>query len=261
VKQALPAVFLAVVVMAIPAVSTGSSTEEEGPRPIGGLAFIDEIEVTVVNVVAHVTGKGGRPVSDLKREDFRVSQDGIEKPITNFQIYTEEVYRSYFDEPDIPAHLLPTPSVADAQTTRLLRPVYMVLYVDNENLVPIDRNRVLSQARQFVRDNLHPPVQMMVVSYQRSLKILQPFTSNPQEVLAALRGLRDHSGGYPDREAARRELADGMQVNRQQQKTKGGDQVRTGWERGDFYQRIIAFAEEELNDLTFSVDALRTMIS
>jgi VWFA-related protein len=261
VKQALPAVFLAVVVMAIPAVSTGSSTEEEGPRPIGGLAFIDEIEVTVVNVVAHVTGKGGRPVSDLKREDFRVFQDGIEKPITNFQIYTEEVYRSYFDEPDIPAPLLPTPSVADAETTRRLRPVYMVLYVDNENLVPIDRNRVLSQARQFVRDNLHPPVQMMVVSYQRSLKILQPFTSNPQEVLAALRGLRDHSGGYPDREAARRELADGMQVNRQQQKTKGGDQVRTGWERGDFYQRIIAFAEEELNDLTFSVDALRTMIS
>jgi VWFA-related protein len=137
----------------------------------------------------------------------------------------------------------------------------MVLYVDNENLVPIDRNRVLSQARQFVRDNLHQPVEMMVVSYQRSLKILQPFTSDPREVLAALRGLRDHSGGYPDRESSRRELVDGMQVNRQQQKTKGGDQVRTGWERGDFYQRIIAYAEEELNDLAFTVDALRTMIS
>jgi VWFA-related protein len=137
----------------------------------------------------------------------------------------------------------------------------MVLYVDNENLAPIDRNRVLSQARQFVRDNLYPPVQMMVVSYQRSLKTLQPFTSDPQEVLAALRDLRNHSGGFPERESSRRELVDGMQVNRQQQKTKGGDKVRTGWERGDFYQRIIAFAEEELNDLTFTVDALRSVIS
>jgi VWFA-related protein len=252
---------LSVVVTAIQPVGAASSTEDEGPRPIGGLAFVDELEVTVVNVVVHVTGKGGRPITDLKREDFRIFQDGIEKPITNFQLYTEEVYRSHFDEPDIPAPLLPTPAVADAESTRRIRPVYMVLYVDNENLVPIDRNRVLSQARQFVRDNLHPPVQMMVVSYQRSLKILQPFTSDPQEVLAALRGLRDHSGGYPDRESTRHELIDGMLVNRQQQKSKGGDQVRTGWERGDFYQRIIAYAEEELNDLAFTVDALRTMIS
>ena len=60
---------MGVVVMAISAVCTASSSEEEGPRPIGGLAFIDEIEVTVVNVVVHVTGKGGRPVTDLKPEE------------------------------------------------------------------------------------------------------------------------------------------------------------------------------------------------
>jgi VWFA-related protein len=257
----LIAVLLSVVVTAMPPVGAESPTEDEGPRPLGGLTFVDELEVTVVNVVVHVTDKRDRPIIDLKREDFRIFQDGVEKPITNFQLYTEEVYRNHFDEPDIPAEMLPTPSVSDTEPPQRLRPVYMVLYVDNENLVPIDRNRVLSQARQFVRDNLHPPVEMMVVSYQRSLKILQPFTSDPREVLAALRGLRNHSGGYPDRESSRRELVDGMQVNRQQQKTKGGDQVRTGWERGDFYQRIIAFAEEELNDLAFTIDALRTMIS
>jgi VWFA-related protein len=261
VKPALIAVLLGAAVAATQPIDASPPTDNEGPRPIGGLAFIDELEVTVVNVVVHVTGKGGRPVTDLTREDFRVFQDGVEQPITNFQLYTEEVYRSYFDQPDIPIPLAPTPAVADAQSTERIRPVYMVLYVDNENLTSIDRNRVLSQARNFVRENLHPPVKMMVVSYQRSLKILQPFTSDSREVLAALRSLRDHSSGYEEREATRRELIDGMQVNRQQQKMKGGDQVRTGWERGDFYQRIIAFAEEELNDLAFSVDALRTMIS
>jgi len=252
---------LSIVITMTPIGGAQTSTEEEGPRAIGGLAFVDEIEVTVVNVVVHVTGKGGRPVTDLRREDFRILQDGVEKEITNFQLYTEEVYRRRFDEPDIPAPTPPPSSVTDAEPPQRLRPVYMVLYVDNENLAPIDRNRVLSQARQFVRDNLHPPVQMMVVSYQRSLEILQPFTSEPKEILAALRGLRNHSGGFPDRESSRRELVDGMQVNRQQQQTRGGEQARTGWERGDFYQRIIAFAEEELNDLRFTVDALRTVIS
>jgi len=255
----LVVILLSILITMTPVGGAQTPTEEKGPRPIGGLTFVDELEVTVVNVIVHVTGKGDRPVTDLKREDFRIFQDGVEKEVTNFQLYTEEVYRGRFDELVSPA---PTPrSSRDAELPPRPRPVYMVLYVDNENLVPIDRNRVLSQARQFVRDNLHPPVQMMVVSYQRSLKILQPFTSDPQEVLAALRGLRTHSGGFPERESERRELVDGMQVNRQQQQTKGGQDARTGWERGDFYQRILAFAEEELNTLSFTVDALRTVIS
>jgi hypothetical protein len=33
------------------------------------------------------------------------------------------------------------------------------------------------------------------------------------------------------------------------------------WEQSDFYQRTLAFAEEEANDLTFSIDALRATIS
>ena len=95
-------------------------TEEEGTRAIGGLTFIDEIDVTVVNVVVHVTGKGGRPVTDLRREDFRILQDGVEKEITNFQLYTEEVYRRRFDEPDISAQT-PPPSSAAVLREKMLR--------------------------------------------------------------------------------------------------------------------------------------------
>jgi hypothetical protein len=43
--------------------------ETEGPRSIGGLTFIDEFELTVVNVVVHVTDKSGkvRNGSDQRR--------------------------------------------------------------------------------------------------------------------------------------------------------------------------------------------------
>jgi len=235
-------------------------TEEEGLRPVGGLTFVDELEVTVVNIIAHVTSRGDRAVTDLKREDFRIIQDGVEKEITNFQLYTEEVYRSHVSGPAVP---WPTPPPSpDAEPLPQPRPVYMVLYVDNENSHPIDRNRVLAQAREFVRANLNPPVEMMVVSYQKSFKILQPFTSDPSEVLDALRELRKASGGWAEREKTRREIADGMQVHSQQQASRlDGKSNATTWEQSDFFQRTMAFAEEESNDLTFSIDALRATIS
>ena len=235
-------------------------TEDEESHPVGGLTFVDELEVTVVNIIAHVTARGDRPVTDLKREDFRILQDGVEKEITNFQLYTEEVYRSHVSGPPVP---WPTSSPSpDAEPPPEPRPVYMVLYVDNENSHPIDRNRVLAQAREFVRANLNPPVEMMVASYQKSFKILQPFTSDPSEVLDALRELRQASGGWAEREKTRREIADGLQVHSQQQASRlDGQSNSSTWEQSDFYQRTMAFAEEEANDLMFSIDALRATIS
>jgi VWFA-related protein len=251
---------LGIVITMTPIGGAQTPTEEAEPRPVGGLTFVDELEVTVVNIIAHVTDGKDRPVTDLTREDFRILQDGVEKEITNFQLYTEEVYRSHVSGPAVP---WPTSSPSqDAAPLPEPRPVYMVLYVDNENSHPIDRNRVLAQAREFVRANLNPPVEMMVVSYQKSFKILQPFTSDPSEVLGALRELRDYAGGYPEREKTRREIADGMQVHSQQQASRlDGKSNASTWEQSDYYQRTMAFAEEEANDLTFSIDALRATIS
>ena len=259
-NRILIVVLLGVVITMTPAGGAQTPTEEEGQRPIGGLTFVDELEVTVVNIIAHVTDRRDRAVTDLKREDFRILQDGVEKEISNFQLFTEEVYRSHVDVSGLPRPK-PSPSL-DAESPPQPRPVYMVLYVDNENSHPIDRNRVLTQAREFVRANLNPPVEMMVVSYQKSFKILQPFTSNPSEVLDALRELRKAACGFPEREKTRREIADGLQVHSQQQASRlDGQSNSKTWEQSDYYQRTMAFAEEEANDLMFSIDALRATIS
>jgi len=66
--------------------------KESGLTPIGGLTFADKFELTVVNVMAHVTDKKGNLVTDLTKDDFRVFQDKQEKEISNFQLYTEAVY-------------------------------------------------------------------------------------------------------------------------------------------------------------------------
>jgi hypothetical protein len=54
------------------------------PGPVGGLSFLDEVEVTVVNVDVFVRDRAGRPVGGLAASDFRVTQDGLEMPLSNF---------------------------------------------------------------------------------------------------------------------------------------------------------------------------------
>ena len=88
---------------AVAPVAVGQQTSPPEPdAPIGGLAFVDEYNLTVVNLIVHVTDGAGNPVTGLGRDSFRVFQDGEEREITNFVPYTKEVYRSHYDRADLP---------------------------------------------------------------------------------------------------------------------------------------------------------------
>jgi VWFA-related protein len=141
--------------------------------------------------------------------------------------------------------------------------VHFVLYIDNQNLNPLDRNRVLSQARDFVRTNLHPPAQMMVVAYQRSFEVLQEFTSDPEKVLSAMRSVRRYTGGRSERERAAKDVVDRIKSIEQQQRssgrTSGLDGVSSEW--NEAFTMIENYARETTNDLQFTVDHLRQVIN
>jgi VWFA-related protein len=197
--------------MALPAVPGAADEEEQGGlRRVGGLTFVDEISLTIANLIVYVTDKKGRAVTNLTKDDFEILQDGDPKQITNFKLYTDEVVRSELGVTtglDIPE---PTP-IPDVTTAGGPQPVHLVLYIDNQNLDPLDRNRVLSQTRDFVRTSVHPPAQMMVVAYQRSFEVLQDFTSDPSEVLRAMRLVRTYTGGRTERDSSRQDIVDRIQ--------------------------------------------------
>lgn len=227
------------------------------PEPVGGLTFKDEVQVTVVNVDVFVRDKDGNPVPGLTRDDFRVYQSGVERELSHFAVMTEEVFRSQVaaEEAPIPdlAPEIPVPEELRAE----IKPVYMVLYVDNENLRPFDRNRVLRNVRTFVNDTLVDPVQMMVVSYQRSFKVLQPFTSDPKEVNDALRSLGKYTGGRTERDSARRQIVDRIRRAEQEMRERGDN----NYMRQSVLQDILSFADEEANNLTFTLNSIRGVIS
>jgi VWFA-related protein len=254
---------LAAIVALVPWQAEAEDEQQSTVRPIGGLTFVDEYELTVVNVAVSVTTRSGKPVTDLTREDFRVFQDGEEQPISNFALFTEEAYQSYLPPDEIPAPIPEaSPTPAPPTDEPQIRPAYVVLYIDNQNIHPIHRNRMLNDVRQFVLSSLKPPVQMMVVSFQKSFKVLQPFTSDPRKVLDAVREVRAHTGGKPDRDRSRREVLDLMNRYIEEERLQAGSaQTRNTREYQELYGMTIAFAQQEKHDLAFTIDALRQMIT
>jgi VWFA-related protein len=234
--------------------------EGGGPRSIGGLTFVDEVELTIVNVMVHVRDKSGEVVTDLTKEDFVLFQDGDPKPITNFQLYTEELYAGYVP-PEVTSPLEEPETDEAAVDTEDLepRPIYIVLYIDNRNLHPIERNRALSQMRAWVREHLRPPVQMMVITYDRSLEILQPFTSEPRKILDAVREVRSATGGRAVLDTERDRILDLLQ-RLQEEAGSTGSGARSTREYQHILGEVLTFADSENTDLVFSIQALRDTI-
>lgn len=258
-------VWLLIAALTLPAVPcTADEEEQEGLRRIGGLTFVDEISLTIANLVVYVTDKKGRAITNLTKDDFQVFQDGDPKEITNFKLYTDEVVRSELGVTtglDVPE---PTP-IPDLSAAPGPQPVHLVLYIDNQNLDPLDRNRVLSQTRNFVQTSLHPPAQMMVVAYQRSFEVLQDFTSDPSEVLKAIRVVRTYTGGRTERDSSRQDIVERIQRLESERRSGSsrssmGDPSNDG-EWNEIYSLIDNFAKESVNDLQFTLDSLRQIIS
>ncbi len=234
---------------------------------IGGLSFIDEVEVTVVNVDVFVRDRRGKAVTGLTREDFRLLQDGQERPLSHFAGYTSETIAGIMAarEAEASSAVVEIGGAEEGTTLSagtaadMVQPVHIVLYVDNENIRPFDRNRVLAQVRGFVREVMQPHVQVMVVSVQRSAKIIQPFTNDPRQVQDALRSLTRVYGARVDQDRQRGRIIHDLQAIMDSPPTGGlrADSVAMR----DLEDKIRIYAEEMAVELDYSMTALREVLT
>jgi VWFA-related protein len=241
---------------------TASGSAQENPpaaaERVGGLAFVDEVQVTVVNVDVFVRDGKGKPVAGLGVDDFRILQNGIEMPISNFAELNAEAIGHRMQAAAVDA---PTAAAEAASVTSdvEIRPIWVVLYIDNENIKTLDRNRVLRRVRSFVTENLAEPVRMMVVSYQRRVKVLQPFTTSPSDVTGVLRDLAMVTGGREEVESERRKLLEAMNDARNQD--YGTDRNSQQTAKLHIRQQVASFASEEAYNLRLSLDGIRQTIA
>ncbi len=193
--------------------------QEETPSPPPDETFFERVAVNIVNVDVYVTDEEGNPVTDLTAADFEVLEDKRPVEIVNF-------YRVRGGQAEVaaPAAKAASPQTPETQTpeSETAAPpavemiaveqevpesqrLHLVVYVDNFNIHPLNRNRVFSRLRSFLQDNVKQGDQVMLASYDRSLHIRQPFTADPSRVNTQLFELENLTGYATQREAERSE--------------------------------------------------------
>ncbi len=235
--------------------TSGSSAQQDSaatdsPRPPipQNIDFADAIQVKVINIEVHVTDKKGNPVKGLTIDDFEVTENRDPVTLTNFYEVDEGRRTDGLDQevrtrlPGEPPPLKKTTTYAVPEDRRL----HLVVYVDHQNIRPHNRNRVFRFLRQFLREHLDREDKVMLASYNRSLKVERPFTSDPGLISRALFDLEKHTGGRTSVDSDRRELLEALTREETQFVTSSS--------------RIKMFAEEQYNDLQFTMDGLRKMV-
>ncbi|MEA2605164.1 MAG: hypothetical protein QOF89_6156 [Acidobacteriota bacterium] len=146
-------------------------------------SFGEEIQVNVVNLDVFVSDRQGKPLEGLKVEDFEVTEDGRPVKITNF--FTEKRQAA-----------APADKAAERPQDQRLR---LVLFVDDVNIGPGSRGRILDRLSGFLRQELAPGDEVMLIRYAQKLDIRRPFTTDLGQIesdIAVLRGLSSDMKSY-----------------------------------------------------------------
>ncbi len=170
-------------------------------------SFSGSVQVSIVNVDAYVTDRDGNPVTGLTAAEFEVFDDGEPVEITNF--YAVEHGRpagsaspkTAAAEP-VAASVPLEPAPEELPAEQQLR---LVIFVDNFNSLPLERNRILPDLRSFVLHQLRDGDEVLLVTYDRALNVRHPFTRDRHLVADALLELEDLTGFRTARDAQRRE--------------------------------------------------------
>lgn len=223
VTQVLPALLLL-----LPLDAVGQETSEP--------SFTEEIEVSVVNLEIVVTDKKGEPIKDIRRDEIEVLEDGRPVEITNFYVEEGATEAS-------PAAAGEAPAVRS-----LDQRLSLVVFVDDINMEPQNRNRMLGRVRELLPGLLGQGDQVMVVRFHNGgLEVIRPFTSDLRQVASDLTALETLSGDLQRKEETRNAMATQLSVA-----------LEGGWEGVEGL--IKQYAAEESAQVRTALEALDQVV-
>jgi VWFA-related protein len=214
--------------------------------------FADIVNVSVVNVDVYVTDKKGQPVTGLTEDDFQVLENGRPVEITNF--YAEKAGKPMTPlsgetaeaAPAVPgAPQAPPGAVAEAVRKPDDQRLRLIVYIDNFNLRPFNRNRVMRELRAFIGTKLQKDDLLMLVTFDRELHIRRTFTSDPGLIASAMLDLEKISAQGVHADSDRRDILQKIEDSRSVNEAEN-------------YART--YAQSTYNDLAFSIDGLKKVV-
>ena len=146
------------------------------------------ITVNLVQVDAAVTDSKGKPVADLKAEDFEVLQDGEPQKITNFSYVTAGIVpgaREAMWESGRAQLALPHPVLEPGKVHRVIALVVDDLGLSFESIA--DLHEAL---KRFVDEQMQPGDLVAIVRTSAGMGALQQFTNDKRRLYAAIDQMR-----------------------------------------------------------------------
>lgn len=227
-----------------------SLAAQEAPSRPPGATFEDTVHVKVINVQVFVRDRDGNPVTGLTKDDFVLLEEKRPVPVTNFYEVHERVKVGAAaglvpGEPE--PHIIDRPGLARRnyivpEDERL----NLVIYVDHHNIRPQNRNRFFRYVREFLRQHVTRDDRVMLLTFNRSVKVEREFTSDPQLIANALYDLEKHTGGRTMWDSDRADLIRDI-----------------GEEDRDYHfvqGRVRIYSQQIYNDMQFTLDGLKDSV-
>jgi Ca-activated chloride channel family protein len=128
------------------------------------------VDTDLVLVDVSVTDDSGRPVRNLSARDFKIYDEGVERPIAFFNV--------------------------ERRSSGELRPVAIVFAVDvSGSMTPEEMERLGSAMQLFARRLSDRTSVFAVMSFGMSARVLQPFTNDQQKLERAFTRLAREANG------------------------------------------------------------------
>jgi VWFA-related protein len=144
-----------------------SAAQEEG-------SFKLRVDVDMVTVEVVALDKKDQPARNLRSEDFELYEDGKKQEVLSLDEVSVESGNSALGMPPI-------------SNRPLQRGKTVLIVFDDSDIAPQNIKRSRDTAEKFVQEHMRPQDLFAVGQYDMSMKILQNFTGDKEEVLAAVR--------------------------------------------------------------------------
>ncbi len=206
----------------------------------------DTIDVQVVNLEVFVTDKKGNRITDLGKDDFEIYEDRRLMPITNFYAVASRRDRTARDLPLLEVEEPEVETPAPERTTPPDQRLRVVVFIDNDNINPLNRNRFFAHLRSFLSSNLERDDQIAVYTYERALHLKVPLTPKISDAFDAFDEIERTSGRGNSKTDERRDLL--RDIDRAQSLI-------------DVTGKVKMYARSIRTDVEFTIRALGEMVS
>lgn len=160
--------------------------------------FKSNTNLVIVNVT--VRDRSGKPISNLKKEDFQLFEDGKPQAISVFELQqlgsdplppAVEPQKTLLQRDAIPAPPARRAEPEEPPSPERLRNHRLIaILFDMSSMQPPEQIRAQNAAEKFIREQMTKSDLLSIMTYSTTLKVLEDFTNDRDQLLADIRGMR-----------------------------------------------------------------------